>query len=397
VGGARGDDTEPTPPFPAHLSELGDVEQLTPLTLGDGYTPYELNLAFWSDGAAKRRWLKLPEGKVLGFSAEGQWSIPLGTRFLKHFELDRPIETRVLEYLGDGKVRGATYRWRTDQTDGDRVDQAAVDPIKTSGGDQRWYFPSPDDCLKCHTPTAGGVLGISTRQLSRTIDLGAGSCNQLEHLAKHGRLDWRDEESQDLPSLTSPDDQSRSLEDRARSYLDVNCAMCHRPGGAPTELDCRWETPLAEQKLLGFPARINLGLDRARQIAPRDPWRSMVLVRMQATTQVRMPPLAHEQIDEDGVELIRSWILSLPGTDVVAPPALDPPGGEFREPVRVRLSHADPQAEIRYTLDGSSPTPQSPQYREPLPISTSTTLRARAFREGQSRSIVVSETYVVEP
>src|SRR5204862_352545 len=45
-------------------------------------------------------------------------------------------------------------------------------------------------------------------------------------------------------------DESASLEARARAYLDVNCAICHHPGGpAPGSMDMRIETPLAKTGL----------------------------------------------------------------------------------------------------------------------------------------------------
>jgi hypothetical protein len=44
-------------------------------------------------------------------------------------------------------------------------------------------------------------------------------------------------------------DSSASREVRVRSYLDANCAHCHRPGGVPALFDARFSTPLSAQNL----------------------------------------------------------------------------------------------------------------------------------------------------
>ena len=51
-----------------------------------GLIPYDLNVAFWSDGAEKLRWIAIPAGKI-GFSPTGEWRFPAGTVFVKNFDL----------------------------------------------------------------------------------------------------------------------------------------------------------------------------------------------------------------------------------------------------------------------------------------------------------------------
>jgi hypothetical protein len=199
-----------------------------------------------------------------------------------------------------------------------------------------------------------------------------------------------------LPRLLPLHDENTSVEDRVRSYLDVNCGLCHRPGGAAADFDARFDTPLERRGLIDAPGRINLGIDGARQVAPNDPWRSLVLVRMQMHGQTGMPPLAHEAIDRDGVELLRRWIASLPGRPTLGPPTITPKGGDFRTPVVVEIKQVDRDAVIRFTLDGRPPTAASPIYKEPIRLTQSKTLRARAFRKGFTNSIVSTETFIVD-
>jgi hypothetical protein len=96
---------------------------------------------------------------------------------------------------------------------------------------------------------------------------------------------------------------SRSLEDRARSYLDANCAQCHRPRGTVAYFDARYDTPLAQQNLIGGHVLIDERIDNSRVIAPNDIWRSILYMRTDTTEAFKMPPLARNTIDEAGMKL----------------------------------------------------------------------------------------------
>jgi hypothetical protein len=63
-------------------------------------------------------------------------------------------------------------------------------------------------------------------------------------------------------------------------------------------------------------------------------------------------------------------------------PYLLPELADFTDTVRVSIVQGTP-TEIRYTLDGSEPTGASPTYRGPFTLRQSTTVRARAFVNGQ--------------
>lgn len=117
---------------------------------------------------------------------------------------------------------------------------------------------------------------------------------------------------QSYPRLARADDPARSIEDRARSYLDANCAYCHRPGGTVAYFDARYDTPLERQQLINGPVLINEGIDKPHVISPNDVWRSVALLRISSIEGLKMPPLAHETIDQHGVDLLREWIGSLP-------------------------------------------------------------------------------------
>ena len=59
-------------------------------------------------------------------------------------------------------------------------------------------------------------------------------------------------------------DTSASLETRVRSYIDANCAHCHRPGGVRANMDARFDTPLDQQSIINGPLFNELGIAGAR-------------------------------------------------------------------------------------------------------------------------------------
>jgi uncharacterized repeat protein (TIGR03806 family) len=353
--------------LPALLSQTGVFTDLATLKVRDGILPYDLAVAFWSDGAQKTRFVSIPRGKV-HFTANDEWQFPPGTVFVKTFELPldaanpdkkRRLETRILVRDARGGVYGVLYKWRPDNSDADLLPSSTSEElhIKDAKGNdqvQTWYFPSREDCLTCHTARAGGVLGLKTRQLNRPLTYPSNiTDNELRtwnHLALFDPV-LKEEEIAALPALAASDDPKRSLEDRARSYLDANCSHCHRPGGTVANFDARYSTPLQSQGLIDGQVLIDQGIDHPRIISPHDPWRSIMYMRVDTNDDIRMPPLARETIDQKGVKLLGEWIASLPGREVLAPPTMTPAGGTFLSPISVRLASDEVGAEIHYTLD----------------------------------------------
>jgi uncharacterized repeat protein (TIGR03806 family) len=398
--------------IPLRLSETGAFSDTANLIPGAGLIPYELIVAFWSDGADKSRWVAVPSGKI-AFAPTGEWSFPAGTVFVKTFDLPtdaanpgvkRRLETRLLVRDSAGGVYGAVYKWRKDGSDADLLTTSETEdiPVRSANGElhpQTWYYPSRKDCLTCHTARAGGVLGVKTRQINRPLAYPSGvTDNQLRTWNHIGLFtpDLKDEEPVNFPTLASLSDASRTLADRARSYLDANCAQCHRPGGTVAEFDARYDMPLERQGLIDAPVLIDQGIDKPRVISPHDIWRSIAYMRMNTSGDIKMPPLARETVDQQGVQLLNDWITSMPGRAVLAPPVISPPGGTYAAPIEISLTQSEPGADIRYTLDGSVPGKSDPRYEKPIKLTGTAVLRARAFKEGFTRSISEQQIFIIE-
>jgi uncharacterized repeat protein (TIGR03806 family) len=400
---------DPDGPLPKLLSQTGIFRDVTDLVPGEYLLPYDVNVPFWSDGAQKQRWVYAPPGELIHFSPEGEWSFPPGTVFVKNFELStdemhpgirRRLETRLLVCDSVGGVYGLTYKWRPDNSDADLLETNFTEDItvKTATGIriQSWYYPSRADCLACHTENANYVLGVKTRQLNRDFHYPNGVTeNELVAWKKRGLfdVDFSDADVKTFPALAPLDNLTRSLADRARSYLDANCAQCHRPGGTVANFDARYDTPLEEQGIVDGRVLIDERIDGARIVAPNDVWRSVLLLRMSAVGGYQMPPLARNTEDKAAARLLREWIESMPGPRVLLPPQILPPGGNFSAPVKVTLK-SEPGTTIYYTLDGTVPTTNDLLYSKSFTVSNPAIVRAKAFMAGCTRSVTSKEFFL---
>jgi uncharacterized repeat protein (TIGR03806 family) len=310
-------------PLPPTLADTGAFADLPTLTPHAGILPYELNVPFWSDGAAKQRWFSIPSlDAKIGFDPAGNWSVPDGSVWVKHFELEltngvpesrRRLETRFIVRNPSG-MYGITYRWDASQTNAVLVPEEGLDEefqIRDTVGTraQVWHYPSRAECLACHTPAGGYVLGFNTAQLNRDTIHGNVTENQLRILNRLGYFQTNLTRFHTLPALARAEDPTASLEHRVRSYLSVNCAQCHQPGSTGVGLfDARSNTPTDQAQLINGPLNDNEGDPDNRVVAPGSPERSMLLTRINALGPTRMPPIASSVIDASAVALLSAWI-----------------------------------------------------------------------------------------
>ena len=408
--------------MPALLSGTGAFSDTPNRVATGGLIPYQPNTPLWSDAAVKSRYLAVPNNgspltpdEQIGFLPTNSWTFPAGTVFVKNFDLVvnetnasvpiRRLETRLLVRDINGAVYGVTYKWRPDNSDADLLAGSLNEDIVITNAigvrTQTWYYPSPADCLTCHTPLAGYVLGVNTRQLNGSLLYPSGNTdNQLRTLNRLGLFNPAINEA-NIPNyahLSALTNMSASLEERARSYLDANCAQCHRPGNSiEANFDGRYDTPLANQNITNYLAQHSLGIDGACVVKAKDIWRSVLWDRINTNTSIKMPPLARNLIDTNAVQIFTDWINSLPGTPALAPASIIPNGGTFMNSVSVSLQSPDPTAAIYYTLDGSLPTTNSLLYSSAFNLFNSTTVTATAFKTNFVNSANVSAAFNLQP
>ena len=81
----------------------------------------------------------------------------------------------------------------------------------------------------------------------------------------------------------------------------------------------------------------------------------------------------------------------------VATPTFSPAGGTYTSAQNVIISTTTADATIRYTTNGSEPTSSSTAYSSPFSVSSTTTIKAKGFKDVWTPSATASATYTIEP
>lgn len=293
-------------PFAQKLSEYAlygtPAASLLP---GRRVIPYELSSALFTDYAYKQRLLRVPEGRTIAFGDEATLVYPEGTTLAKTFyypsdmrDEDAPvriIETRLL-VMTEGVWNVATYLWNEEQTDATLLLDGTTIPVSwiDEAGQSRttkYVVPHEGECVTCHQSNGStAFIGPTPRNLSRVVERGGEDVNQLAYFEEQGLLDERSEE--DVAPIVDYEDTSQSVAERARAYLDINCAHCHNPDGwnnaSRQGLDLRFSTPVGRT-----------GLSESRRAIVRH------------LENGSMPYLGTTLIDEQGVGLVFDYLDTL--------------------------------------------------------------------------------------
>ena len=258
-----------------------------------GMIAYDVRAPLWSDGATKKRFIYVPEGRQIGFDAvNGRFDFPKGTVFAKNFTAGadhHPTETRIMVRKDDGYWVWGTYRWQPDGTTA-LFGGGMIDDFDGTG--KHFLVPTSKQCQDCHHASRGSVMGFRPEQLD------------LQALASSGifKPEALTAASAVKPYI-NPADETQPLELRARTYLEVNCAACHNPASDVTLFDLSLATPLANTDLL---------TSKRTFLKKKDPAKSTLYSTLSATQDdLRMPPVVLNP-DPLALGLVKAWIESLP-------------------------------------------------------------------------------------
>jgi uncharacterized repeat protein (TIGR03806 family) len=304
--------------FPAHLSEFGLFADLATRTPAARMVRYDLETALFSDYAEKERYLYLPEGAQARYDPDKAFDLPVGAALVKTFGyraggMFKPIETRLLLHRASGWV-ALPYIWNAAGTDADlkragtRIPVTFTDPSGTARSIS-YAVPNQNQCKDCHA-LGGRVtpIGVKARYLNHK--------GQLEKLLAAGMLDRL---PSDAPRIARWDDEAAPIGDRARAYLEINCAHCHNPAGAASNSGLFLDWPQRDPGALGIlkrPVAAGRGSgDRDFAIQPGASDASILVYRMESTDPgIAMPELGRATVHKEGIALVRTWIDGMPKT-----------------------------------------------------------------------------------
>ena len=311
--------------FLQNLSGYGFFKDLKNQVPAKNILPYQLKSQLFSDYTDKQRFIYVPNDSKFTFESDKVFQFPVGTTLIKTFSYQNTsssletqlLETRLLIHTNNG-WEAVGYVWNNEQTDArlSLVGKTIQTQFSKASGELisvRYRAPNKNQCKECHQ--LNGVMtpiGPKARNMDLEVQYELGKMDQLE---KWAQLGWIDRDLV-FNKMVNYFDNSKNMEARARSYLDINCAHCHIRGGSADTTGLYLTLEEENTKHLGFykkPVATGKGSFNLRySIVPGKSEESILLARMHSLDPgIMMPESGRALRDEEGLEIISTWIDSL--------------------------------------------------------------------------------------
>jgi uncharacterized repeat protein (TIGR03806 family) len=314
--------------FKDKLSDYGFFkDKLSDLDPAPRVVHYALSSALFTDYAVKDRFIYLPLGTAIKYTAKGILDFPDSTVIIKNFAYTNEahqkimIETRLLvKDPMDKKWKVMDYLWNKEQTEAVKHITGARMPVTLLDDEGNkistvYQVPNTNDCKRCHVNN-DTLTPIGPKARNLNFSMAGQQANQLSQWASAGILTG-------LPALSIvdqlpdwKDSKDFSLDQRSRAYLDINCAHCHTKGGDAYNTGLFLEYEQTDKEHLGImktPVSAGGGAGGLNyDIIPGDAAHSILAYRMNSTEAgTAMPELARTVIHKPAVKLIQDWINSM--------------------------------------------------------------------------------------
>jgi len=311
------------------LSDYNFFENIEKQIPNENTIPYHIASPLFSDYTYKFRFVSMPDGKLAQYSHNKVFNFPIGTKIIKTFAYpidDRDLskgfqflETRLLVKNESGWFP-LSYIWNENQNDaelkyiGKTINAKWIDK---SGIEQsnRYRVPNINQCGSCHNLNKVIMpIGPKGRNLDINFFYSDGEANQIDYWKEKEKLEYIPTNRKNPTAVW--DDVSEIIENRARAYLDINCAHCHREGGSAGNSGFYLSLEEKNNTNLGFmkkPVAAGRGSGGLKYvITPGNSEESILLYRMASTDPgVMMPELSRNMKHKEAIPLIREWIDSI--------------------------------------------------------------------------------------
>jgi uncharacterized repeat protein (TIGR03806 family) len=323
--------------------------------------PYKLNTQLFTDYSSKYRFIFVPPTKTATYSDHEVMNFPVGSVLVKTFTVpqdtadrngtEHVMETRLLIHRTDG-WEAVPYYWSS-ETNAQYLSYGASIPATTTHKGKTLTFnygvPTKNECTNCHTispirqsPDDDRVsifkpIGPKARFLNWDYDYGSGEVkNQLAKWEEAGILTGAPADKSIIDTAANFDNNvdistlnADELNLAARSYLDINCAHCHRSnltleepnysgpaGDSGLRLEFNRDISADERSFGICKKAVASGADGyPLDVIPGRSDKSFLPYRMNLVGGNMMPELGRDSIHTEGVALVKAWIDNMEPND----------------------------------------------------------------------------------
>ena len=311
------------------LSDYNFFKEIETQIPNENVIPYHLASPLFSDYTYKFRFVSMPNGEFAKYNYNEVFNFPVGTKIIKTFAYpvdDRDLslgfqllETRLLIKDQNGWYP-LSYIWKENQDDAELkyigktinakwIDRNGVEQVN------RYRVPNINQCGSCHNLNKVIMpIGPKGRNLDVDFFYQHGMENQIDYWDKINILENIPSDRKNPTAIWNL--ESETIENRARAYLDINCAHCHREGGSAGNSGfylSHEETNNTSLGIMKKPVAAGRGSGGLKYvIKPGISEESILLYRMASTDPgVMMPELSRNMEHKEAIPLIKEWIDSI--------------------------------------------------------------------------------------
>jgi hypothetical protein len=309
---------------PRLLSQTGLYADAATLTIDSRNRTFSPQYPLWSDGATKRRWVRLPAGSRINVADLDKWELPVGTKFWKEFSINgRKVETRFLWQTRRNHWVFASYSWNDAQTDAVLASEDGLATIAEVDSGKRHRIPSVSECRACHDSKRTEILGFNALQLSNDRDPNALHADTLtSDMITLKTLNDENLMTPPRPELVANPPRIAAASPITRTalgYLSANCGNCHNRDSSIASLGLDLKHTVAGTGTCTPALATTVGQrghwvvpeaqEASRIINPGDPESSALVRRVKSRRPIsQMPPIGTVVADRQAVDLLTSWV-----------------------------------------------------------------------------------------